>query len=349
MFANNSQYQTNLNTVFRYLTSNATNPNGYHQAVSRTGNATVYGHFLCRGDQNTTSCQTCITTATTTDLPTHCPNRKVAIIWYDNCMVRYSNQSFFGQRDSSPVVSLVNTNSVTGNTTRFSELLGDMMNNDIAVRAASGGSQKKFATAFVNYTIFQTLYGLGQCTPDLSPSDCNSCLEFGIGQFGVNQGAQYLQPSFAVHYEMVPFFNLSSIVRAAPPPQPLLPPPPRQSPATNSNRGNRISTTVIVAIVVPIAVSTVVALLVICICCAKNKKTNNYEVAETGEDFTTVESLQYDLATLRSGGCISGGGSFSGVGIGGFTPTIRGKDIVPTVVRGGERKCDGHDCAHCGG
>ncbi|KNA21723.1 hypothetical protein SOVF_040650 [Spinacia oleracea] len=243
MFANNSQYQTNLNTVFRYLASNATNPNGYHQAVSRNNNANseaVYGHFLCRGDQNATTCRTCVTIATTTDFPTHCPNRKVAIMWYDNCIVRYSNESFFGQRDSSPVVFLVNSNNVTGNTTRFTELLGDMMNNDIAVRAASGGSLKKFATAFVNYTIFQTVYGLGQCTPDLSPSDCNSCLDYGIRQFRVDQGAQFLQPSCAVRYEIYPFFNLSSVVRAAPPPQPLPPPPPRQPPATNSNRGKSV-------------------------------------------------------------------------------------------------------------
>ncbi|XP_056686713.1 cysteine-rich receptor-like protein kinase 10 isoform X2 [Spinacia oleracea] len=260
MFANNSQYQANLNTVFRYLASNATNPNGYHQAVSRTGNTNseaVYGHFLCRGDQNATVCRNCVTTATTTDLPiTLCPNRKVAFVWYDDCMVRYSNQSFFGQMDTVPGMILMNSNNVTGNTTRFEELLGNMMNNVIAVQAPNGGSQKKFASDVVNFTTFQTIYGLGQCTPDLSPNDCNTCLVSGIGQFQINQGAQVLLPSCVVRYEIYPFFNLSSVVQAAPPPQPL-PPPPRQSPATNPNRTR-------------------------------------------DEDFTTVESLQFDLATLQS-------------------------------------------------
>lgn len=93
MFANNTQYQTNLNTLFTFLSSNSTTPTGFHQAVSTNGTATdeaVYGHFLCRGDQNATSCQDCVTTAVTIDLPRlHCPNRKEAIIWYDKCMVRY--------------------------------------------------------------------------------------------------------------------------------------------------------------------------------------------------------------------------------------------------------------------
>ncbi|KNA16337.1 hypothetical protein SOVF_089790 [Spinacia oleracea] len=339
IFANNSQYQANLDTVFRYLSSNATNPNGYHQAVSGNGNAgseAVYGHFLCRGDLDTISCQNCVTTATTTGLPrTLCPNRKVAIIWYDDCLVRYSNQSFFGRMETVTGIILVNINNVTGNTTRFEEVMGNMMNNVIAVQAPNGGQQKKFATDVVNFTTFQTIYGLGQCTPDLSPSDCNTCLMSGIGHFGIAMGAQSLLSSCVVRYENYPFFNLSSVVRP-PQPRPLSPP---QSPTSNSVRSNgkRISANVIIAIVIPI-VAIIVALLVICIYCAKYKKTKKYDTAETGklvifpiyrqtkmkkkyctfmanlyfvyvffgyddiegEGFTTVESLQFDLATLQS-------------------------------------------------
>lgn len=92
IFANNSLYEANLNTVFRLLSSNATNPNGYHQAVSGNSdtNDVIYGHFLCRGDLNASSCRDCVTTATTTDLPRrYCPNRRDAIIWYEECLVRY--------------------------------------------------------------------------------------------------------------------------------------------------------------------------------------------------------------------------------------------------------------------
>ncbi|KAL2931627.1 Cysteine-rich receptor-like protein kinase 10 [Bienertia sinuspersici] len=291
MFANNSQYETNLNTLFRFLSSNATNPNGYYQAEAsniNTANEVVYGHFLCRGDKNTSSCKDCVTTATTTDLPkTYCPNRKEAVIWYDDCMVRYSNKSFFGKMDTVPALLLFNTNNVTGNVTRFEELLGNMMKNEVAVRAPNGGSKKKFATDFANYTVFQTIYGLGQCTPDLSPSDCNTCLLNGIGSFNNKQGAQVLQPSCIVRYEIYPFFNLSSLP-LPPAPQPMPPP-----------SGKKTSAKVILAIVIPI-VAFLMALVIFAICFVKRKKGKTYDaVTETGEDFTNAESLQYDLATLQ--------------------------------------------------
>ncbi|KMT04027.1 hypothetical protein BVRB_8g187300 [Beta vulgaris subsp. vulgaris] len=300
MFANNTQYQAKLNTLFRYLSSNTTNPSGYHQAASGNDNnesEEVFGHFLCRGDQNTSSCQDCVTTATTTDLPNTCPNRKVAIMWYDYCMVRYSNQSFFGRMDESPSIMYWNVNNVTGNSTRFEQLLGNMLRNNIVVRAASGGSQKKFATDTVDYTSLQTIYGLGQCTPDLSASDCNRCLENGIGQLMVTLGGQVLQPSCVIRYEINAFFDLSSL---ATPPQPL-PLPPRQSPTGDStNSESNVSAKVIIAIVVPVVV-VLAALILICVCCAKYKKTKTHApVVERVEDFTTVESLQYDLTTLQS-------------------------------------------------
>ncbi|XP_057246990.1 cysteine-rich receptor-like protein kinase 10 isoform X1 [Beta vulgaris subsp. vulgaris] len=212
-------------------------------------------------------------------------------------MVRYSNQSFFGTMDQLPAVLLSNTFNVTGNTTHFEEVLGNMLRNVIAVRAASGGSQKKFATDVANYTSLQTIYGLGQCTPDLSASDCNRCFEIGIGQLPVTQGGQILQASCIVRYEMYSFFNLSSL---APPPQPLSLPP-RQSPSADSAHSeSNVSAKVIIAIVVPVVV-VLASLILICVCCAKYKKTKTYApVVESGEDFTTVDSLQYDLTTLQS-------------------------------------------------
>ncbi|XP_021719628.1 cysteine-rich receptor-like protein kinase 10 [Chenopodium quinoa] len=307
MFANNSQFGANLDTLFRLLTSNATNPTGFHQAISggrNTTNEAVYGQFLCRGDLTISSCQDCVTTATTTDLPKiYCPNRKDAIIWYNECTVRYSNESFFGSLDTTPSRIDWSSLSITGNATRFMDLVSNMMNNDIGVRAATGGSQKKFATDFVNYTSFQTIYGMGQCTPDLSPGDCNTCLVAAAGGFRETQGGKVLQPSCFVRYEVYPFFNMVSLPSPSPSPSLSPQPQPPSLPTPNSyvSSGNKISTKAIIAIVVPI-VAVTVALLIIAICCrTKYKKTKTYDsvAAETGDDFTTVESLQYDLATLQ--------------------------------------------------
>ncbi|XP_074304703.1 cysteine-rich receptor-like protein kinase 25 [Silene latifolia] len=165
MFVTKSPYQTNLNTVFYYLSSNATSPFGFHEALAGNGtNGMVYGNFLCRGDHSPDSCQDYVTTATTTDLPkTYCPNRNIATIWYDQCMVRYSNESFFGKMDEGGYL-LYNAQNITGNISQFVDIVNDKM-NDIVTTAANGGPNKKYATGVAQYNSSLTIYGLEQCTP----------------------------------------------------------------------------------------------------------------------------------------------------------------------------------------
>jgi hypothetical protein len=85
-FAANSTYQSNLDIVLTSLSSNATRATGFSSAS--TGK--VSGLFLCRGDVNTTVCQDCVANATI-EILGRCPLDKVAIIWYDECLLRYSN------------------------------------------------------------------------------------------------------------------------------------------------------------------------------------------------------------------------------------------------------------------
>ncbi|CAO2823689.1 unnamed protein product [Amaranthus hypochondriacus] len=227
MFDRNTDYEANLNTLFDYLTTNSTNPSGYHQA---SVNNTVYGHFQCRNDLPTSTCQDCVATAINRDIPTYCPNQKVAILWYSQCLVRYSNQLFFGQIESYPVYVINNQmDDVTGNVTHFDEVLGNMMDSVIAVRAANGGD-KKFAAYSADFTDKQTIFGMGQCTSDLSPIYCKICLVYGfnIAEYSLKWGAKIYSPSCILRYEMYPFFDLS-LLAPPPPPQHSLPRPPPSS------------------------------------------------------------------------------------------------------------------------
>ncbi|XP_074270059.1 antimicrobial ginkbilobin-2-like protein [Silene latifolia] len=244
MFANNTKYQTNLNTLFHYLTSNATNRYGYHAATAGVGtNNVVYGHFLCRGDQSKSSCQDCVNTATT-DLPdTYCPNRKVGIIWYDECMVRYSNESFFGIFDHELGYILSNTQNVTGNVLRFTNITDDMLIN-IMDHASGGGSEIKYATGGVVFTSLVMVYGLAQCTPDLSSSDCKTCLEDAIAQFPICKGSRLLRPSCNARFETYQFFNGNvDVMGTVAPSLPPLPPP--RSNATRMGAGAGTGTMII--------------------------------------------------------------------------------------------------------
>ncbi|KAH7837961.1 hypothetical protein Vadar_020179 [Vaccinium darrowii] len=219
-YAQNSTYQTNLNTLFSVLSSNSTVSNGFYNFTAGTSSPDVaYGLFLCRGDVSAAVCQDCVGFATT-DVIERCPTSKRVTIWYDQCLLRYSNASIFGTADTVIWITLANPSNVA-NATRFSQILGEVM-DDVANRASSDNSGKKFATAKANISSLEPLYGLGQCTPDLSVSDCNSCLRDGITKLPDDkQGGRVLFRSCYVWFEMYPFYN-DSFGAAPPPPPPVV-------------------------------------------------------------------------------------------------------------------------------
>ncbi|RVW21209.1 putative cysteine-rich receptor-like protein kinase 9 [Vitis vinifera] len=61
----NTTYQTNLNLLLSFLSSNATIDSGFYNAtVGREPSDVVYGLFLCRGDLSPQLCQECVGAAT---------------------------------------------------------------------------------------------------------------------------------------------------------------------------------------------------------------------------------------------------------------------------------------------
>ena len=216
LFTANSTYQTNLNLVLSSLTSNSTNNNGFHNA-SAGGNTpdedVVSGLFLCRGDVNTTVCQDCVATAKQ-ELLRRCPLNKVAIIWYDECLLRYSNQSILATINEVPGFDLPGSQNITeAESDRFDDVLASAMNS-LATKASNSNSGKKFATEEDEVTSSKKLYSLGQCTPDLTVSDCYRCFRSAIGDLPTccngKQGARVVLPSCNIRYEVYPFYNITS-------------------------------------------------------------------------------------------------------------------------------------------
>ncbi|KAE8673475.1 hypothetical protein F3Y22_tig00111783pilonHSYRG00451 [Hibiscus syriacus] len=94
------------------------------------------------------------------------------------------------------------------------------MSETATLAANTPPGAKKFAARATpaNLSSVQTLYSLGQCTPDLSSSDCDRCLRFAIGNLRRgSQGGRVLSPSCNVRYEIYPFYNQTGV---APPPAP---------------------------------------------------------------------------------------------------------------------------------
>uniref|UniRef100_A0A7N2LUD9 Gnk2-homologous domain-containing protein n=1 Tax=Quercus lobata TaxID=97700 RepID=A0A7N2LUD9_QUELO len=228
-FTPNSTYQSNFNHLLSSLSSNSMRESGfYNTTVGQTPETTVYGLFFCRGDLTTDECQDCVSTAIK-EVEQYCPVEKVAVIWYSECVLRYSNKSFFSTMDEHPSVSLYNIQNTTEQD-RFFLLLGASM-NEIGVKASTAPpGSKKFATKEANFSELQTTYSLVQCDPLLSSSDCSRCfvnlISYLLSCCAGKQGGNVLNPSCYIRYEIYPFYRVQSTPSSAPESVLVAPPPP---------------------------------------------------------------------------------------------------------------------------
>ncbi|KAK7314901.1 hypothetical protein VNO77_33431 [Canavalia gladiata] len=219
----NSVFQLNLKTLLSSLSSNASHSEFYNTTIiGESPKDSVYGLFMCRGDMTPQLCQQCVQNATQRlSSDSDCSFSKQAVIWYDECMVRYSNRSFFSTVDTIPS-SYLSNDVYVDKPKSFMRLVFKTM-NETADEAARG--EKKYATREAKVSEIQTLYCLAQCTPDLSPLHCRTCLNQAIGYLPQccqgYLGARVLYPSCNVRYEMYPFYR--SIV-PSPRPTPLFVP-----------------------------------------------------------------------------------------------------------------------------
>ncbi|XP_052203607.1 cysteine-rich receptor-like protein kinase 10 isoform X8 [Diospyros lotus] len=320
-YTSNSAFGTNLNTLLSAL-SNATTATGfYNSTAGNSSSDRVYGLFLCRGDVSPQACRQCVANASV-DLVKLCPTQREAIVWYDDCLLRYSNQSVFSNQ---VVVSMSNTQDIgTSSLTQFKQVV-DKTLGDIANQAARNQSGRKFATKDANFSGNQTVYTLAQCTADLSISACNSCLADAISRLPTccegKEGGRILKSSCNVRYEIYPFYYLNA---TAPAPAPGIPPPP--APVNSPGKGGGVSSQLLIAIIVPVGVS--VLLFIVGFCFIRRKGKKEYEaVGESSvvNAMSEVQSLQYSLASIQA--ATNNFSDDNKVGEGGFGDVYKG--ILP--------------------
>ncbi|XP_047154500.1 cysteine-rich receptor-like protein kinase 25 [Vigna umbellata] len=238
-FIPNSTFQSHLTTLFSSLTSEASNNvQFFNNTITGTNSSyTVYGLFMCRGDIPSDMCNHCVGNGTQR-LSADCALSRAAVVYYDECIVRYSNRSFFSTLTMQAGYALWNPTNMT-NQESFKILLYDTMNKTADEAAHFPTGSKKFATRETSIDIFQKLYCLTQCTQDLSPGDCRSCLDSLINLdlpdcCAGSQGGRVYYPNCIIRFEIYPFFRSLS---TAPTPSPagLVPP-------ANSGVGEESST-----------------------------------------------------------------------------------------------------------
>lgn len=158
------------------------------------------------------------------EILSNCPKEKDSIIWYAECMLRYSNHSIFSVKQDAPAIVFMNVVNISSPSS-FAQLLKDTT-DELVESAASDGSGKRFAVKDADISSSKRLYTLAQCTPDLTSAECKACLQGAIKNLLIDkEGGRVLAPSCNVRFELYQFYN-ETVLHEAPAPAPTLAPPP---------------------------------------------------------------------------------------------------------------------------
>ncbi|XP_050204782.1 cysteine-rich repeat secretory protein 38-like [Mercurialis annua] len=205
-FTANGPYESNLNKLAGNLNLQVPKQ-GFGFGSSGQDPDQVYGLGLCRGDVSSSDCKNCVADASS-EIRKRCPTNKAAIIWYDNCLYKYSDEKFFGQIDNRNRFYMWNVR-VVNNSAQFNEDVKELL-NELADEAYATPKLYKTGESEIEDPK-NKLYGLVQCTRDLSNGDCKKCLDGIIGELGSccdgKKGGRVVGGSCNFRYEMYPFVN----------------------------------------------------------------------------------------------------------------------------------------------
>lgn len=210
-FSPNSTYKFNQNKLFFSLSSKSsdiTNHGFYNTTIGVKD--TIYGLFMCIGYTN--HCEQCVKNSTKT-LSSKCVFNKEAIIWSDECLVRYSSQSFFNTIEEIPSSCVQEKQDYQGSLSSFNKVLSSLMEDIITQANDAPISSNKFVFKSAIFYEDKYLFGLAQCTPNLSKDNCKQCLRDAMAYLHTSCssgkiGASVLFPSCIVRYGPYPFFLL---------------------------------------------------------------------------------------------------------------------------------------------
>ncbi|CAL1393888.1 unnamed protein product [Linum trigynum] len=211
-FTQISPYQSNLQTLFTQLADQAPPAAGFAKAsIGHSPIDRVNGLALCRGDVDTNDCKTCVLEASR-EISRRCPLNKGSVIWYDSCLLKYSDEDFLGQVDNGDRFYMWNVN-VVADPAAFNGKAKELL-SQLAKLQAPASSKLLYAVGETEVTggggsDKKMLYGLVQCTRDLSKEDCESCLGGIIGELPSccdgKEGGRVVGGSCNFRYEIYPF------------------------------------------------------------------------------------------------------------------------------------------------
>lgn len=144
-----------------------------------------------------------------------CPSYKEAIVWYEQCTLRYANRLIFSKEEEDPWAVAYNPVNVTDPNSLSQAVFATMgrLFTDAAYNATLNG----FSTGFASYASSKNVYCIVQCSPDILGSPCHDCLAEALTRVrsGGPKAASILLPSCRIMYDFDPLFSTTN----SPPPQ----------------------------------------------------------------------------------------------------------------------------------
>ncbi|KAJ0983411.1 hypothetical protein J5N97_011666 [Dioscorea zingiberensis] len=220
-----SPYKTNLDTLLSNLTATAPYSDAlfYNNSVVKDSDA-AYGLAQCRPNTSPDDCAVCLYRSALSFF-SNCLFARSAAVWFDNCFFRYSDHRFFSQLDDKVLAIAVNAGNIS-NPMVFSQPLKELM---YEVTSKAQRNETRFASASFNYSMFGNIYGIAECTRDLTDVDCSTCLNQSLPLLlqqanSGRPGCRVISFSCSLRFELYPIL-----------PPPLPPPPKSPNPTDNDD------------------------------------------------------------------------------------------------------------------
>ena len=112
-----------------------------------------------------------------------CQRYKSRIIWYDQCLLEITSYDFFGKINYDNNFCMSNVKKL-GDKFTFTSVCNTLMDNNTTLATSNVHYTEPTALFYVGETRFKgdTLYGMVQCTRDLSPHAWQECIVFKIAR-----------------------------------------------------------------------------------------------------------------------------------------------------------------------
>ncbi|KAK7405577.1 hypothetical protein VNO78_07025 [Psophocarpus tetragonolobus] len=211
-----SEYKTNIKKMLKWASSDSASSKGYNS--TRIGNESlVYGYYDCRGDVVGYFCQFCVSNAAR-EVPRRCPNRVSAMVWYDYCILKYSNERFFGTVLTNQSWHALGTKNISNK----AEIQKDEDFVRSLITKATKETNQLYYMDYFNLSFTQRRFGMVQCSRDLTNEGCRQCLEAMLTQVpiccGQKIGWLILSGTCMIRYDHQMFYLLNNQTSSLPVP-----------------------------------------------------------------------------------------------------------------------------------